>query len=1086
MKRLLILLILLLTICSCESEQGSEPMRGYVRVLPTSELLFSCTESSSVLSIESSGDWQVYDVPEWCSVTPESGVDGDEITIAVDGNETDKERGAIIKIRCGTAEATISIVQEKKLETDYVDMGFDRAGTTMQYDESDGTVIVTYANGNIPNIAAGKAIVLPADYKFDIRVIESVSKHNNTLTLATSQGNMCNLFRNTSFTLSTNGNTRATSVKGQPVITPVAMGYYDESGQYIEVYNKLKPMKFSSHTINTTLWSFHKDYNGATLYEGKGGRLWWEKCAFDAGLDGIFNFDFGSRTGGILGIVGELNSFGYKLHGSIGADLLMRYHYENSAIYSDDRILKYNVIPTQVYTFIVSGVTVHLLIYTHLGQYVEFGAEGRVDISGGVNLGMDVEAGLSWSKEHGVDVIKGATPYMNIYHPTIEAEASAHAKLSYYPQIEIGLYGFIGPWFEPRPYLKEKVSAGFRASTDGENYLAFKDEYFSGLDMRMGLKLDFGFWDKEVWKSNVFNVVDDTLLATSPSQITLVSPSSNPITVKDGESVNAEFVVKSYSPITDKYWACDGAIVVFESEHGELSNSIGVTDDSGMARVTWTPTGVNTKDNMLFARIYNTDGTVIDEVQLVANVEPKSERDILIQFYHDTGGDNWRCYHGWCLDKPLEEWYGVTCNNEGRVIGLNLVDNNLSGNGNLSGLTALEWCWCLSNQLTSLDVSGCTALLNLRCSGNQLTSLDMSGCTALKDFECFNSQLSLLDVSECPALESLDCSGNQLTSLDVSSCTALYNLECYDNQLTSLNVSDCTALGNLNCHNNLLTSLDVSDYNALERLWCFNNQLTSLNVLGCTALWDIDCHKNQLPTLDVSGCTSMLYLDCYNNPLASLNLSGCTTLEQFDYVSEQLISLNASGCTSLRSLNCSNNQLTSLKVSGCTALENLYCYDNQLTSLDVSDCLALKFFGCYSNLITSLDVSSCTSLSEFICQNNQLTSLNVSGCKALEILGCGNNQLSSLNLSGCTMLKTISCGSNQLTSLNVSSCTALEELWCAMNKITQVIPDYLDGVDFNYDVRYEYWPDKDGQLRYTDRGVGWWYPGEPGKGYHGR
>ena len=619
MKRLLTLLIAIITLVSCDEFINFIAPNDYINVEPTNELHFLSSESSIVLTVDSSGEWMVEGITEWCSVTPESGVNGDELTISVTENTLDEERTAELTLRCGVAEIIISVVQEKMVETDYVDMDFDSEGTATQYNASTGIVSITYSNGNIPNVEVGKAIVLPADYKFDIRVVESVSKSDNTLTLETSQGSMCNLFRNTSFTLSTNENTRSVDANGQPIITPVAIGYYDVNGKYIETYNQLKPSTLSTHTISTALWSFNMNWNGATLYEGKGGRLWWEKCAFDAGLNGVFNFDFGEQPGGILGKVGELEEFSYTLQGSIGADLLMRYYYENSATFNDDRILEYNVIPTKVYKFVVNGVYVYILVNTHLGQYVEFGAEGYVGVSGGVKLGLDVEAGLKWSKAYGVEVIKSATPHIDIYHPTIKAEASAYAKFSYYPQVEIGLYGFIGPFVEPRPYVKEKVSAGFRASTDGENYVAFKDEYFSGLDMRIGLKLDFGLLDWE-WKSNVFNVVDDTLLVTSPSRITQTSPSSSNVKIEEGESINATFKVESYSPVTGKYWPCEGAAVVFESESGELSKSLALTDASGMVDLTWTPaksTHPNSKSSSLKAIVYNVDGSIIDEAELV-------------------------------------------------------------------------------------------------------------------------------------------------------------------------------------------------------------------------------------------------------------------------------------------------------------------------------------------------------------------------------------------------------------------------------------------------------------------------------------
>ena len=161
-------------------------------------------------------------------------------------------------------------------------------------------------------------------------------------------------------------------------------------------------------------------------------------------------------------------------------------------------------------------------------------------------------------------------------------------------------------------------------------------------------------------------------------------------------------------------------------------------------------------------------------------------REMLIKFYHDTGGDNWTRNDNWCSDRPIDEWYGVYY---GEVNGVkdcrvDLYRNNLIGNGDLSGCTALRYLYCDGNKLTSLNVSGCTSLTDLWCYNNQLTSLDVSGCTALTDLWCDNNQLTSLDVSGCTALEDLDCEHNQLTSLDVSGCTALEYLDCANNPIT--------------------------------------------------------------------------------------------------------------------------------------------------------------------------------------------------------------------------------------------------------------------------------------------------------------
>ena len=1042
----------------------------YVRVLPSSELAFSSTASRCSVSIESSGEWTISGAPEWVSVTPDSGDDGAHVTISVLDNELSEERSAVLVVSCDTAGATISIVQEPKVETDYVDMGFDDAGTATQYNDSTGELTVTYSDGNIPDVKVGSAVVLPADYQFDIRVVESVVTEGNSVTMTTTQGNMCNLFRNTSFTLSTTGDTRASGVDGRPVIAPTAVGYLDAEGNYVEVYNEDDAATRADYSESVNLWSWHMDFNGDTLFSGNGGRLWWDKCAFDAGLNGVFNFSFGEAAGnGIFDKVGELEKFSFELTGSVGADMLLRCRYENSAVFKDDRILKYNVIPTGVFTFLVGGVTVRLLVYTHLGQYVELGAGGMVEASGGVAFGMDLRTGLSWTKSGGVVPINEATPHMSIYHPTLNAEASMHGKVSYYPQIEIGLYKFVGPWLEPRPYVREVVKAGFRVSTDGEYYVGWTDKYFSGMDMRMGLKFDFGFWDKEVWEPNVFNVVDDTPLTTSPERLSFVSPQSE-VELEYGESVDVTFMVEGYSPVTGQYWACEDAAVVFETESGELSEGVAISDDKGMVSVTWSPTATRaaTKSHTLYARIYSSDGAIIDEATFVVKTEAEGcddanhphadERDILVKFYEDTGGDNWKYNTNWCSDLPLSEWDGVGTNDEGRVMELYLDSNNLTGGGSLSGLDALEYLDCNDNQLTTLDVSGCTSLVEFDCDHNQLTTLDVLGCTALEGLYCYSNQLATLDVSGCTSLVELYCSHNQLITLAASGCTSLWELKCYNNnqlttldvsgctsldsfsypdgQLTTLDVSGCTSLEELLCSDNQLTTLDVSGCTALESLKCWGNQLTTLDVSGCTALEELLCFYNQLTTLDVSGCTALKDLDCDFNQFTTLDVSGCTSLAGFSYTLGQLTTLDVSGCTALEWLHCWENQLTTLDASGCTSLEELDCKENQLTTLDVSGCTALDWLECYDNQLTTLDVSDCTALEYLYCSGNQLTTLDVSDFTALETLSCSGNQLTTLDVSGCTALERLSCSVNQLTTLAASGCTALVELYCAENQLT--------------------------------------------------
>lgn len=53
-------------------------------------------------------------------------------------------------------------------------------------------------------------------------------------------------------------------------------------------------------------------------------------------------------------------------------------------------------------------------------------------------------------------------------------------------------------------------------------------------------------------------------------------------------------------------------------------------------------------------------------------------RAALEELYRTTGGDSWVRSDNWNSDSPIEEWFGVNVE-DGRVVGINLPDNNLTG-----------------------------------------------------------------------------------------------------------------------------------------------------------------------------------------------------------------------------------------------------------------------------------------------------------------------------------------------------------------------------------------------------------------------
>ena len=58
---------------------------------------------------------------------------------------------------------------------------------------------------------------------------------------------------------------------------------------------------------------------------------------------------------------------------------------------------------------------------------------------------------------------------------------------------------------------------------------------------------------------------------------------------------------------------------------------------------------------------------------------PRRDREILVALYEATDGPNWSTNTNWLTDLPLEAWYGVATNADGRVTELRLDANNLRG-----------------------------------------------------------------------------------------------------------------------------------------------------------------------------------------------------------------------------------------------------------------------------------------------------------------------------------------------------------------------------------------------------------------------
>ena len=94
--------------------------------------------------------------------------------------------------------------------------------------------------------------------------------------------------------------------------------------------------------------------------------------------------------------------------------------------------------------------------------------------------------------------------------------------------------------------------------------------------------------------------------------------------------------------------------------------------------------------------------------------------------YNSTGGTRWTNRTNWGSTEPLNTWYGVSTDTNGRVTELNLGGNNLVGT--------------LPAALGNLD-----QMVNLQLSSNQLRGAipaSLGGLTNLQDLSFSNNHMS--------------------------------------------------------------------------------------------------------------------------------------------------------------------------------------------------------------------------------------------------------------------------------------------------------------------------------------------------------
>jgi Leucine-rich repeat (LRR) protein len=321
--------------------------------------------------------------------------------------------------------------------------------------------------------------------------------------------------------------------------------------------------------------------------------------------------------------------------------------------------------------------------------------------------------------------------------------------------------------------------------------------------------------------------------------------------------------------------------------------------------------------------------------------------DALRAVYDSTSGSTfWVHRNGWAdpgTDPCLSKWFGVVCNDVGRVTALDLRNNNLTGFvpdaiSRLSALIALDLSGNRLREKLPLGLSSLTRLRSFNLAGNFLQGdLPCADFGALSELEyldvsgnAFSGSLTAL-IAGAANLRHLDLSRNRLTGsipAALSSLSSLSVVKLDSNRFNGnlpLQLGSCTSLSQLTASGNRLSGSLPDEFAQLQQLSILrlnNNRMSgtlpnTLSVLS--SLVEVDLSFNffegllpaswgRLPRLVSLRLNNNMFSGSVPSQWHQLNLT-LTSLSLQNNRLRDRIPAWISSFPSLKALDLSNNQL---------------------------------------------------------------------------------------------------------------------------------------------------------------------------------
>ncbi|CAN0113723.1 unnamed protein product [Ectocarpus sp. 6 AP-2014] len=419
------------------------------------------------------------------------------------------------------------------------------------------------------------------------------------------------------------------------------------------------------------------------------------------------------------------------------------------------------------------------------------------------------------------------------------------------------------------------------------------------------------------------------------------------------------------------------------------------------------------------------------------------DRDALVALFHATGGDNWTRKSNWCTSAKLGTWKGVKVNEEGRVVELDLSDNNLRGTipvelGKLGALRNLSLAWNKLSGPIPPDLGNLSSLEKLSFWKNELSGAiprELKRLTALTVLFLNDNRLTGLvpeAVKGLSQLELLRVSNNLLAEESAESESLDQSEAKRDGPRVESPMPEIT----------LVPCAASTDRDALVALFISTNGPN----WTCNDNWDTDAELGTWHGVDVNerGRVVKLHLGLHNLrgpiPEALVALDELEVLQLDCNMLTGFIPKALRVLTKLEKLMLNNNQLSGAippELGQLGALEYLMLMGNNLSGPipeELGALSELKMLGLNNNRLKGSTPKTLGKLSE------------------LEELGLSNNMLDGCipeELAALTNLRWLQLQNNKLTGSipeALGALSKLKELRLSNNKLSGTVPEGLGGL----------------------------------------